>query len=150
MIAYARKRIFRILKIDFVRFCIVGGTGFVINFVLLSLLHSILKLPIFWAQLISAEVALFSNFALHHHWTYKAHKVEKSFYKLILQFHSVTWPAIIGSAIMVSAGEHYLHLSDLFALIISSVIALVWNFGWSKLVIWRDVSLKTVEEDITD
>ena len=148
MVAYARTRIFRILKIDFVRFCIVGGTGFLINLVLLSIIHDALKVPIFWAQLFSAEVALFSNFTLHHHWTYKAHKVDKSPYKLILQFHSVTWPAIVGSAVMVSLGERYLHLSDIIALLVSSVIALLWNFVWSKFVIWRDVSLKTVEKDI--
>lgn len=145
MVAYTRARLQHLLKIDFVRFCIVGGTGFVINLIILTVLHRLLHVPVFIAQVIGAEIALFSNFIMHHHWTYKAHKVEKTFTKLIIQFHASTWPAILGSALMVTAGEKLLHLGNLPALAVSSVIALLWNFGWSKYVIWRDVSPAEVE-----
>ncbi len=145
MVAYTRERIERLLRIDFVRFCIVGGTGFVINFILLALLHRGFGVPIFIAQLIGAEVALFSNFLLHHHWTYKANKVQKSMKVLLLQFHATTWPAIIGSALMVTAGEKWWHLSNLAALALSSLIALLWNFVWSKYIIWRKVTPAEIE-----
>jgi dolichol-phosphate mannosyltransferase len=144
MVAYTWARVQRMLKVDFIRFCIVGGTGFAINLVILTLLHKVLGLPVFVSQLIAAEVALFSNFMLHQHWTYKSHKVDKSIKKLLIQFHASTWPAIVGSTFMVTAGEKLLHLNDLMALIVSSVIALLWNFAWSKYVIWRDVSLTDV------
>lgn len=146
MVAYTREKILRLLKIDFVRFCIVGGTGFVINLVLLSLLHSILEIPIYISQFVGAEVALFSNFLLHHNWTYKNRDVKKSFLTLITQFHASSWPAIIGSTIMVSACVKFLHFNELLALIVASAVALFWNFGWSKFVIWRDVSNKSVED----
>lgn len=145
MVAYTRVRIRHLLRIDFVRFCIVGGTGFVINFVILTALSKLLYVPIFVAQLIGAEVALFSNFMLHHHWTYKGHKVQKSIPKLLIQFHATTWPAIVGSALMVTAGEKLLNLDNLLALSLSSVIALLWNFGWSKYVIWRKITPEEIE-----
>jgi dolichol-phosphate mannosyltransferase len=145
MIAYTRARIAHLLKIDFIRFCIVGGTGFVINFVLLLLLRKIFHLEIFVAQLISAEIALFSNFMLHNHWTYKSHHVNKSMRTLLIQFHSTTWPAILGSALMVGFGENLFHLSNIAALALSSFVSLLWNFFWSKYVIWRDVTPKEVE-----
>lgn len=103
-------------------------------------------MPVFLAQLISAEVALFSNFILHHHWTYKHNKIHKSVSTLLVQFHMSSWPAILGSAVMVSAGERLLHLSNLVALAFSSVVALAWNFAWSKFVIWRDVKGSEIEE----
>lgn len=134
------------LKIDFVRFCIVGGTGFVINLAILVLLTKVFDIRIFIAQLIGAEIALFSNFILHHNWTYKKNKVKKSVVSLILQFHATSWPAIIGSTIMVSVGVSLLHMSQLVALIISSAIALVWNFVWSKYVIWKNITEKEIEE----
>ena len=127
----------KFLKVDFVRFCLVGGTGFVINFVLLTLLYKILGLPLFLSQLIAGEVALFSNFLLHHNWTYKHKKTKKSITNLIVQFHVTSWMAIVGSAFLVSAGVHLLHLNYVIALILSSAIALLWNFGWSKFYIWR-------------
>lgn len=145
MIAYTREQLTRLLKIDFVRFCIVGGTGFVINLVLLSGFHNILSTPIIIAQFFAAEIALFSNFMLHHHWTYKRNKVNKTLTKLLIQFHATSWPAIVGSSLMVGLGVKVLHLPTFEALVLSSIIALGWNFIWSKYVLWRDVSGKEVE-----
>jgi dolichol-phosphate mannosyltransferase len=146
MVAYTKQRLKHLLKIDFVRFCIVGGTGFVINFILLVAFTKFLGLSTAIAQLIGGEVALFSNFMLHHHWTYKHHAVKKSMMSLLIQFHATSWPAILGSTLMVSAGVGILHLSKLVALIISSTKALLWNFGWSKFVIWRGVTSKQIDE----
>jgi putative flippase GtrA len=129
MIAYSRVRLERLLKIEFIRFCIVGGTGFVINLILLLLLHKALGINIFVSE-----------------WIYKAHKVEKTLTNLLVQFHLTSWPAIIGSALMVTGGEKLLHLSNVVALVVSSVIALLWNFVWSKFVVWRDVDAKEIEE----
>lgn len=145
MVAYTKARFRHLIRIDFVRFCIVGGTGFIINFAILTLMNKVFGLPIFISQLIGAEVALFSNFMLHHHWTYIEHNVQKSIPKLLIQFHASTWPAILGSAVMVTAAERYLHFSNLLALMTSSAIALFWNFGWSKYVIWRKVTRAEIE-----
>lgn len=139
----------RLLKIDFVRFCIVGGTGFVINFIILDILHRVFNVPIFVAQLIGAEISLFCNFMLHHHWTYKAHKVKKSMGRLLIQFHATSWPATLGSALMVTGGEKFLHLADIWALAVSSSIVLAWNFFWSKYIIWRDVTEPDIERIVT-
>jgi len=92
---------------------------------------------VFVAQLLSGEVALFSNFILHHHWTYKGHNVSKTIGRLLVEFHITSWIAIVGSAALVTAGVSLLHLHYFVALVISSIIALGWNFGWTKFVIWR-------------
>lgn len=151
MIAYTRGKLLQLIEIEFVRFCIVGGVGFVINFIVLTLLHKVLHTPLFVAQVVGAEIALFSNFILHDRWTYRSRNSKKPISTLLIQFHVVSWPAILGSALMVSLGVRLLHLSDIVALILSSAIALIWNFTWSKFVIWRDTDsdgklLKTEEE----
>jgi len=153
MIVYTREKLQRLLKIDFIRFCIVGGTGFIINLVILTLLVKLLKSSIdsttvrtAIAQFFGAEIALFSNFRLHNRWTYKENRVNKSWAKLLVQFHASSWPAILGSTAMVSALIKFFDLSELIALAISSVVALFWNFAWSKYVIWRDVSSSDVEK----
>lgn len=127
----------RLLGLDFVRFCIVGGLGFGINLAFLAVFYRVLHFPIFWSQLIAAEIALFNNFMLHHHWTYKDHNVEKTIINLIIQFHVTSWVAILGSAVLVSVGVKYLHMHYFVALVISSIIALGWNYGWTKYVIWK-------------
>lgn len=146
MIVYTREKLAYLLRIEFIRFCIVGGVGFLVNLVLLTLLHKIFGWNVFISQLISAEIALFINFILHHHWTYKSNKVDKSIKKLLIQFHASTWPAILGSALMVSAAEKFLHFNNLLALATSSAIALLWNFAWTKYVIWRKTTPSDIEE----
>ncbi len=146
MVDYTKQKIIRLLEIDFIRFCIVGGTGFVINFSLLTLLHKYLGLYIFFAQLIGAEIALFSNFLLHHHWTYKRNKVNKTILSLVIQFHATSWAAVLGSALMVTFFVRVLSLTNLLALAVSSIIALFWNFFWSKFVVWKDVSKTDIDK----
>lgn len=127
----------RLLAVDFVRFCLVGATGFLVNFLLLTLLYKQGGLNIFVAQLIAAEIALFSNFILHHNWTYKKSSVTKTIERLLVEFHITSWVAIIGSALLISAGVNLLGLNYIVALIISSIIALGWNYLWTRYVIWR-------------
>lgn len=135
-----------LLKLDFIRYCIVGGLGFIINISLLTLFRKGLGLPLFFSQLMGAEIALFSNFMLHQHWTYKKNKVEKSLRTLLVQFHLTSWPAIIGSSIMVTIGVSTLHFNSEVALVISSLIVLGWNYFWSKYVVWKNIN----NEDIMD
>jgi putative flippase GtrA len=146
MLAYTRNKIERLLKLEFIRFCIVGGLGFVINFILLIALAKLFNLSIVLAQLIGAELALGTNFMLHHNWTYKAHRVNKNLKSLLVQFHVTTWPAILGSTAMVSLGVDVFHISKFLALVISSLVSLMWNFIWSKFVIWRDVTPQEIKE----
>ncbi len=146
MLAYTRNKIEVLLRLEFIRFCIVGGMGFTINLIILVVLSKTTHAPIVLAQLIGAEVALGANFIMHHNWTYKAHHVDKSIKSLIIQFHATTWPAIVGSTVMVSVGVSVLHISKFESLIVSSLVSLVWNFGWSKFVIWRDVTPEEVKE----
>lgn len=132
-----QKTVRRLLRIDFVRFCVVGASGFVINATLLFFLTESVGLRAGVAQLIAAEVALFSNFIFHHTWTYKRNNVQKTIPQLIVQFHATSWAAVLGSALIVDVTTHQFGLSNFVALVISSLTVLFWNFGWSRYVIWR-------------
>ena len=141
----------RLIGHHFIRFCLVGGLGFSINFILLTLLYKRLHVPIFIAQLLAGEVALFNNFLLHHHWTYKGHNVKKTVLRLLIQFHVTSWLAIVGTATVVSGGISLLHLHYFTALVIGGITGLGWNFIWSKFVIWQHHSqhVDTAPEDQT-
>lgn len=127
----------KLLSKDYVRFVLVGTVGFLVNLTLLTILYKKLGMALFIAQLISSEIALFGNFLLHHHWTYKNHNVVKSLKSLIIQFHMTSWVAIVGSAVLVSFGSQVLKLNYFVSLVIASGIAMVWNYLWTKLFVWR-------------
>lgn len=140
------KHIQQLIRLDFVRFCIVGVSGFVINLILLKMLSESLKINIFIAQLISSEISLFSNFIMHNYWTYKHKRVTKTIPMLLWQFHATSWIAILGSALIVGGLVSWLKMDKVIALVIASVIALGWNFVWTKFVIWRHEQEEQTEE----
>ncbi|MGD8373717.1 MAG: GtrA family protein [Candidatus Woesebacteria bacterium] len=128
----------QLLRVDFVRFCIVGATGFAANFIILTMLFKVFGWPIFIAQLVASEISLFSNFILHDRWTYKHKTVTKTISQLLIQFHISSWMAILGSALLVAFMVDRLNWSYVIALMVSSAIAMIWNFSWTKFVIWRN------------
>src|SRR5438552_666286 len=108
---------------DFVRFCMVGALGFLINLVILKLLHDISHWPIVLATLLGSEVAYFSNFLFHNFWTYKHHsKIEKSLLRLLVQFHLSAWSSIVLNAVIVYAVVTFFRLDSAIELAIASVI----------------------------
>lgn len=138
MLDYVKRAVIGLLRIDFFRFCIVGSLGFLLNSIILLILYNSAHLSAFWSQFIAAEVALFSNFILHHKWTYKRNKTRKSIKTLIVQFHIVSWPAILLSTIIVGSLVEFIHINPTLSLVISSVVILFWNFVWTKFYIWND------------
>ncbi len=134
----------RLIKKSLARFVAVGAAGFVINFAILTVLYKVLNFNILPSQLIGAEVAILSNFYLHNNWTFKD-AVKNSLITRLIEFHASSW---IGSAIttvtlifLVDRGMQYL-----IALIIGAIIALVWNFFWTRFIIWKPKE-SSYEED---
>lgn len=127
----------KLLEKDFVRFCIVGAVGFIVNATLLKLFVNYAHLRVYIAQALAAEIALFLNFIFHHNWTYKNASESKSVRQLVVQFHMSSWVAILGSALIVGVLVNKLNVPLMISLAISSITALFWNFFWSKYVIWK-------------
>lgn len=131
-----RKKLQKFLKVDFVRFCLVGGLGFFINYTVLTFFYRVIHLPVFISQIIGGEIALFSNFYLHHTWTYGDHETKKSLKLLLVQFHLTSWFAVLLTAVIVALGVNEFNLHYFKALIIAGIVALSWNYLWSKYVVW--------------
>jgi putative flippase GtrA len=120
----------------------VGTLGFAISLGLLTFLSDVMHLPEVVAYIIASEISLFNNFLLHHHWTYKRKNISKSITTLLVQFHATSWVALVGGTAIFTFGVHVLHLNKFMALVLSSAIALLWNFSWSKYVIWHSKAQK--------
>ncbi|HMT19614.1 MAG TPA: GtrA family protein [Candidatus Saccharibacteria bacterium] len=129
--------ILKLLQKDFVRFCIVGAIGFIVNATLLKLFVDYVHLRVYIAQALAAEIALFINFVFHHNWTYRRASENKSIKQLVVQFHMSSWVAILGSALIVGVLVNKLNMPLMVSLAISSLAALFWNFFWTKYVIWK-------------
>ena len=126
----------RLLEHDFIRFCLVGCLGFLINLALLFLLFKWAGLPILLAQLLGAEAAYLSNFIFHHAWTY-GKRNDKTGWQLLVEFHGASWAGLLLSTALVYVFVNILKLNYAEALAIASVVILFWNYFWTKYFIWR-------------
>ena len=131
---------YRLFSYDKIRFIVIGGIGFVINYLMLTILFSILRLPILVAQVISAETALLITFLGNNFWTF-THHGDKPLYLKLVKFHlSAIGGLIINSSIVVVL-VHYSHVYYGISLIIGSIAGLVWNYTLYKKFVFKQSNL---------
>lgn len=104
--------------LKFMKFGIVGGFGFLINFFGLMILNRLFKTmfswPIgvinFWANALASELSIISNFTWNNVWTFKKEKIVSS-KQLISKFITFNLSSIFGGIIVpslvVGAGTQY-------------------------------------------
>ncbi len=125
----------------FGKFLVVGGTGFIIQAIILRALAEVFKVDPSVASLIGAAVAIFSNFNLNNFWTFKADKVHgiNQYLWKILNFYatSAIGVIIIQTGIIFLGdtlfGKQFYFLYFIFG----TGILLIYNFTVYRMIIWR-------------
>jgi dolichol-phosphate mannosyltransferase len=125
----------------FGKFLIVGGTGFVINYVLLRLLSDAYHWNHSLANLFGAAVAIFSNYNFNNFWTFKDGKTAGavSYITKLIQFYLTSASGVIliqtGTIFLGDRfiGEKYYQLY----FIVGTFLLMIWNFTIYNKVIWK-------------
>lgn len=134
--AFTSLQIPRSHLISFSRFLLVGGTGFVINAVLLlALTHQ--GLPFYVAQIIGAETAVITNFLLHDAWTFSEHVKNRTKRQRLLLYNGSSVVGMLVNTMVTIILHSKLNLLSVYALAGGSVCALFINYLFSILVTWR-------------
>lgn len=126
----------KLLKIDFIRFGLVGSVGFITNYIFLSLFYRLFKIEIIVSQLLAGEIALIVIFLLHNFWTYKGHE-HIPFTKKLINFHGTQWAGQLIILLIVSVGVKNFKINYGISLVIASIIVMFWNYTWTKLYIFK-------------
>lgn len=131
---------------QFFKFLIVGGIGFIVQFITFRLLRGADLRPA-WATALSAEVAIVSNFIWNNLWTFADQKISavKQILIKFLQFNLTSLGSIVIQAIISEIGTRVFgiqHLAfgintDDIYLMIGILVGLFWNYTMYRLVIWR-------------
>lgn len=129
----------RILKIDFVRFGLVGAIGFLVTLIFKSIFYKYLHLSSVLSIFLGSEMGVLSNFMFHEKWTYKnVANQHKSIFKKFLHFQA---SSLSGVVLFTLIGEIMVRLlqkpNSPIALIVAAIITMFWNFFWTKYFIFR-------------
>lgn len=129
-------------KIRFIKFGIVGFTGFLVNYLGLELLKR-LGLSTYFSTLLATEAAIISNFIFNNIWTFKDKTITKvgDIVPQFLKFNlSSLFAVIIQPLIVTGATEIFSDTSivRLLALIFALVVVVIpYNYIVYNLFIWK-------------
>jgi dolichol-phosphate mannosyltransferase len=137
----ATARLQELVTGSFGKFLVVGGIGFVINAVLLVILHNWLHWSATGANLIGAALAIFSNYNLNNLWTFQKSKIAGvgAYLSKLVQFYvTSSFGVIVIQTGTIAAGVHF--WGDRFYFmyfLIGTTLLLVWNYVMYSRVIWK-------------
>lgn len=133
-----REKVFELYEIvlnsRLLKFCVVGGSGVVVNMGVLYLLTEYFRIPYYIASLIAIELSILSNFFLNHIWTWKD-RVGSLWVKLLRYHVGVAGTAFLFNYILLIIltgwlGIYYL-LSNLIGITAGTILNYLVNDRWT-------------------
>ena len=134
-------RVSEIVSGPFGKFLVVGGFGFILNAVLLIILHDWLHWQATIANLVGAGVAIFSNFNLNNLWTFRHHKITgigQYFWKLVQFYGTSAFGVIVIQTGTIWVGVKMFGDRYYFEYFIAgTALLLIWNYFVYSTFIWK-------------
>src|SRR5437016_7790062 len=127
----------------YVRFCVVGGTGMLVDMGIIYLLASpfLLGWNLSLSKLIAAEAAIFNNFVWNDLWTFRglagSGNIRVKRLARFGKFNLICVAGIALSVLLLNIQVYWLKINVYLANFISIVLVSVWNFflnlrfGWN-------------------
>jgi dolichol-phosphate mannosyltransferase len=146
----------------FIRFCLVGLTGVVVDLGVFNLLRQGFELGLTRSAFISAEVAIVNNFLWNDLWTFgdisRRQRGVPQRLKRFFKFNLVCTIGIILQLIIINLIYNFFSLSDtvksliridMLAKLIAIILVTLWNFWFNSKLSWRvtQVSNNDASED---
>lgn len=128
---------------SFVKFVIVGGTGFIVDSLLLYIFALQLHFPPWIAKLISAEAAIINNFTLNNAWSFSHKQInegKRNYIKGLTKFNIVSLGNIVIQTVGITIttalfGKDYILFYNA-AIIVLFVIP--YSYFFYNKFIWKD------------
>lgn len=127
---------------SFVRYVMVGFTGFTLDFGILYLLFTILGINISIAQAISAEIAIINNFIGNNFWSFSHKKIEHrpgAILRSFAKFNMVALGSLIMQVTAITLFEKYFghHYVYVFKAIFLLTVIMPYSYILYNRVIWK-------------
>ena len=123
----------------FIKFCIVGASGFCVNLGLLAIFVEVAGMHKVWAQIPSYQISILTNFMFNEFWTFSDRRTPglKSFLIRAVKFNLVSQ---VGWGINISVYYVALNAAGIYYIvsqIIAVAVATMWNFFSNLIWTWR-------------
>lgn len=125
----------------FLRFGVVGFSGVFVNMGVLYLLRNILDLELTRSLIVSAEMAIISNFLWNDLWTFgdisKRQPGNRQRLKRLLKFNTICLMGLILNVLLVNLMFNVFGMNEYLANLIAIAAVTLWNFWINMKLSWR-------------
>jgi dolichol-phosphate mannosyltransferase len=138
-----RLRLFLLHESKFVRFCVVGCSGVIIDMSLLFLLSDpkMLGWGLTRSKLLAAEAALFNNFIWNDLWTFGSVSQHQNAMgqrvKRFLKFNAICSLGIFFNIAILNIEFNWFHMNRYVANLVAIGVVTLWNYKSNKEFSWR-------------
>jgi dolichol-phosphate mannosyltransferase len=130
------KRIGRWIPARFVLFSLVGASGVLVHFAVLSLAYRVEHLAFGLAQTLATLVAMTSNYALNNSLTYRDQRHRGlGWLRGLLSFYAICGLGVVANVGVANA--LFVRQGWLLAAAAGALVGTVWNYAASRAVTWR-------------
>lgn len=131
----------------FVKFCIVGVSGVLVNMGIYAGLTRLLGVSMEFASPVAIELSILSNFALNHRWTFKWRQTTSSWRRKLLQFHLVSSVAAVVNYSVLLGLVKMFGVWDITANLAGIAAGTVINYGMNSLWTWKNAPNENSDEE---
>jgi len=124
---------------EFVKYCIVGVSGLLVNLGLYIILTRLLHIQPAISSPIAIESSIISNFFLNHLWTFKNRRSAQGMIKKLANFHIVAGIAGLSNYSVFLLLFNYFGLYDIIANITGIAFGTLINYFCNSLWTWREI-----------
>ncbi len=123
----------------FLKFCVVGASGTIVNLGLLALFTEVFGLFYIFSAAISYETSILTNFAFNEIWTFRDQRSPgvKSVLSRLLKFNLVSAGGLAIHMAILSFLTEVVGLFYFFSAIFAIAGAVLWNFNINIRWTWR-------------
>ncbi len=124
---------------EFLRYCVVGSSGVLVNLSLYIVLTRIFGVNIKLASPIAIEMSILNNFFLNNLWTFRLRAPENSIFSRLFKFHCVACTAGAVNYLSFLAMIDLFNLHDLFSNTIAILIGVWINYYLNSVWTWKEM-----------
>ncbi len=127
---------------EFVKFCVVGSSGVIVNLSLYIVLTRLFSIDFKIAAPIAIEFSILTNFFFNHIWTFKNRNSKASSFIKLFRFHFVAGLAGIINYLIFLALMCLPYSYDIIANLIGIGVGMFINYFLNSLWTWREIKLQ--------
>ena len=123
---------------DFIRYCLVGLVGMLVNIGAYLLLNRYFQIPLQAASLIAIEASIVSNFLLNNYWTFKTRPQKLSMIRRLLNFHIAAGiSGLLFYYLFFLLLTTVLGINDVLSILLATTTGTISNYTINSLWTWR-------------